>query len=137
VLESLAEIKFKAEKYSQAEKLVTQILAAPISIGRSVLVHFAGETDPLDETVMTTPMIPEDKPKGVKDEYLKFPLGEKIPHYRFYFKKAGKIKLVLRVTTRIQYMGVPPRVHEKMELFLAKIKKKIIVANSSGDKKEN
>jgi formylglycine-generating enzyme len=142
VLKSLAEIKFKAKKYSEAEKLVTQVLAAPISIGRSVLVHLAGETESLeaelvDETVMAIPVVSKNLSKNVKEKYLKFPVGEKIPHYRFFFKKAGKMKLVPKVTTRIQYVGVPPRVHEKMELFLAEIKKKIIASTSSDTKKED
>jgi sulfatase modifying factor 1 len=142
VLKSLAEIKFEAKKYSEAETLVTQILAAPISIGRSVLVHLAGETEPfeaelVDETVMALLMVAKEAPKSVKEEYLKFPVGERIPHYRFFFKKAGKMKLVPKATTRIQYVGVPPRVHEKMELLLAEIKKQIIASTSSDAKKED
>ena len=142
VLKSLAEIKFKTEKYTDAEKLVTRLLAFPISIGRSVLVHLLGETEPLeaelvDETVMAVPLVDKEAPKNVKEEYLKFSIGERIPHYRFFFKKAGKMKLVLKATTRIQYVGVPPRVHEKMELYLAEIKKKIIASSTSGGKKED
>ncbi len=142
VLESLAEIKFKTKKYSEAEKLVARLLTAPISIGRSVLVHLVGESKPLeaelvDETVMAIPMAAEKTQKNVKEEYLKFPIGEKIPHYRFFFKKAGKMKLVPKATSKIQYVGVPPRVHEKMELLLTKIKKKIIATNNPGDKKED
>ncbi len=142
VLKSLAEIKFKTKKFVDAEKLVAQILAAPISIGRSVLVHLTGETEPLeaeivDETVMATPAISKDELNGVKEKFLKFPVGEKIPHYRLYLKKSGKMKLVPKVAARIQYVGVPPRVHEKMTLFLAEIKKEIIASNSSATKKED
>ena len=77
VLRSLAKIRFNAKKYTEAEKLVTRILALPISIGRSVLVHLKGEAEPLeaelvDETVMMNPMVPKDEPKGVEEKYLKF-----------------------------------------------------------------
>ena len=142
VLRSLAKIRFNAKKYTEAEKLVTRILALPISIGRSVLVHLKGEAEPLeaelvDETVMMNPMVPKDEPKGVEEKYLKFPLGEKIPHFRLFFKKAGKMKLVPKMTARIQYVGVPPRDHEKMVIFLAEIKKKIIASVSPDIKKED
>ena len=97
VLRSLAKIRFNAKKYTEAEKLITRILVLPISVGRSVLVHLKGEAEPLeaelvDETVMMNPMVPKDEPKGVEEKYLKFPLGEKIPHFRLFFKKSGKMK---------------------------------------------
>lgn len=142
VMRSLAEIKFNAKKYSEAEKLVTRILALPIGIGRSVLVHLKGEAEPLeaelvDETVMMKPMVPKDEPKGVEEKYLAFPVGEKIPHFRLFYKKTGKMKLVPKMIARIQYVGVPPRDHEKMVIFLTEIKKKIIASVSPDTKKED
>ena len=60
LLKSLGEIKFEKGQYAEAEKLVTRILAMPITRGRNVLVHLKGESEPLeaelvDETVMMIP----------------------------------------------------------------------------------
>ena len=136
LLKSLGEIKFETGQYAEAEKLVTRILAMPITRGRNVLVHLKGESEPLeaelvDETVMMIPADAGAAESGDAGKFLKGLVIEPIPHYRLFFKKAGKIKLVPKRSTRIEYVGVPPRIHEKMVIQLAKIKKLIIAASGS------
>ena len=43
LLKSLGEIKFEKGQYAEAKKLVTRILAMPITRGRNVLVHLKGD----------------------------------------------------------------------------------------------
>jgi formylglycine-generating enzyme required for sulfatase activity len=137
LLKSLGEIKFEKEQYAEAEKLVTRILAMPITRGRNVLVHLKGESEPLeaelvDETVMMIPENVDAAENDVAEKFLTGPVIDPIPHYRLFFKKAGKIKLVPKNNARIQYIGVPPRIHEKMVIRLAEIKKQIIAASGVG-----
>jgi formylglycine-generating enzyme required for sulfatase activity len=80
-------------------------------------------------------MIPVDAgaaENGDFEKFLKEPLNAPMPHYRLFFKKAGKIKLVLKRNVRIQYVGIPPRTHEKMVILLVKIKKQIIATSGAG-----
>ena len=133
----LGQIKFEKEQYAEAEKLVTRILAMPITRGRNVLVHLKGESEPLeaelvDETVMMIPENVDAAENDVAEKFLTGPVIDPIPHYRLFFKKAGKIKLVPKNNARIQYIGVPPRIHEKMVIRLAEIKKQIIAASGVG-----
>ncbi len=137
LLQSVAEIKFKIGEYAEAEKLANRVLAMPIAKGRNVLVHLEGESEPLeaemvDETVMMFPTVTEDMKKGGLEKFLKSPVLEKIPHYRLFFKKTGKMKLVPKVRARIQYVGVSHAVHEKMEILLRKAKKQIIASSITG-----
>ena len=137
LLKSLGEIKFEKGQYAEAEKLVTRILAMPITRGRNVLVHLKGESEPLkaelvDETVMMIPANADAAENDVAEEFLKGPVINPIPHYRLFFKKTGKIKLVPKRNARIKYVGVPPRIHEKMVIRLAVIKKQIIAASGAG-----
>jgi len=137
LLKSLGEIKFETGQYAEAEKLVTRMLDLPITKGRDVLVHLKGESEPLeaelvDETVMMIPENVDAAENDVAEKFLTGPVIDPIPHYRLFFKKAGKIKLVLKRNARIQYVGIPPRIHEKMEILLAKIKKQIIATSGAG-----
>ena len=137
LLKSLGEIKFEKGQYAEAEKLVTRMLDMPITEGRNVLVHLKGESEPLeaemvDETVMMVPVDAGAAGNGDFEKFLKVPVNDPIPHYRLFFKKAGKIKLVLKRNARIQYVGIPPRTHEKMVILLAKIKKQIIATSGAG-----
>ena len=140
LLKSLGEIKFKTGQYAEAEKLVTRMLDMPITRGRNVLVHLKGGSEPLeaelvDETVMMLPVDAGAAGNGNAGKFLKGPVNNPIPHYRLFFKKSGKIKLVPKRNARIQYLGVPPRVHEKMVILLAEIGKQII-ATSGAETKE-
>ena len=137
LLKSLGEIKFKTGQYAEAEKLVTRMLAMPITRGRNVLVHLKGGSEPLeaelvDETVMMLPVDAGAAGTGNAGKFLKGPVNNPIPHYRLFFKKSGKIKLVPKRNARIQYLGVPPRVHEKMVILLAEIRKQIIATSGAG-----
>ena len=137
LLKSLGEIKFETGQYAEAEKLVTRMLDLPITKGRDVLVHLKGESEPLeaelvDATVMMIPVDAGAAENGDFEKFLKDSLNAPMPHYRLFFKKAGKIKLVLKRNVRIQYVGIPPRTHEKMVILLAKIKKQIIATSGAG-----
>ena len=130
LLKSLGEIKFETGQYAEAEKLVTRMLDLPITKGRDVLVHLKGESEPLEAELVdaTVMMIPVDAGAAENSDFEKFlkdSLNAPMPHYRLFFKKAGKIKLVLKRNVRIQYVGIPPRTHEKMVILLTKIKKQI------------
>jgi len=138
IIISLAEIKEKLEKYEEAKNLAKQILDMPEARGRQVLVYLEGETEPLeasvvDETVMMFPKPKSEQQPNPMDKFLKQPVQEPVPHYRLFFKKSGKMRLIPKSEAKIKYIGVPRRTQEKMRDFLKRVHKKIIAAAGTGE----
>ena len=130
VLRSLSEIKIKLKKFAEAEPLLDRILKMPSASGRNIWVYLAGDAEPheaelVDETVMVVDETAEAEPssKFLKD----FEVG-RVPHYRVYFKKTGKMKILPKSKTRIRYDGIPTATREQVMALKAEVQKKIIAA---------
>ena len=128
ILKSLSEALFKQGKFAQAEPYINKILAMPVSNGRDVLVTLQGQPEPLkaelvDETVVT----PESGQNNMRN-YVDLNRNAAIPHYRFFFKKAGKMKLVPKYRSKFKYTGVRLSDYEMVKVMKTKVQKKIIAA---------
>ena len=136
ILFSLAKAKNQLKKYEEAIQLAERILAMPLSRGAAVLVYRKGESEPeeaevVDETVIIAPNVSDQQEDTEASQFLKAPITHPIPHYRLFFKKSGKIRLVPKMEVTLKYLGVPPRTHEKVKEFLTQVKKKIIVSSGT------
>ncbi len=128
VLRSLAGIKIKLEKYAEAEPLLDRILKMPSASGRNILVYVPDDAEPheaelVDETVMIVDETAEVEPSS---KFLKDFQISKVPHYRVYFKKTGKMQLLPKSKTRIRYSGIPTATREQVMALKAQVRKKII-----------
>ncbi|MFQ5673081.1 MAG: SUMF1/EgtB/PvdO family nonheme iron enzyme [Nitrospinales bacterium] len=129
ILKSLAEVKIKLGKFSEAKVFVDRILAMPVAHGRNVLVFEKGQAEPLEaELVDETVVAPESGKNNMKN-YLDLKLTEPIPHYRLFFKKSGKMKLVPQYQVRIKYVGVLRTTYERVRELKAVVNKGIIAAS--------
>ena len=134
ILKRLAESKVGQGKYAEADPILDRILAMPVSTGRDVLVFLDGKNkgrpaELVDETVVT----PESGQNNMRN-YVDLERKAPIPHYRFFFKDTGKMKLVPKYKAKVKYEGVLSRVYFMVKETSAKVKKKIIDAKpDSGD----
>ena len=138
VLRSLAEIKIKLEKYAEAEPLLNRILKMPSASGRNIIVYLPGEAEPheaelVDETVMMVDETaePEEASKFIQDFEV-----SRVPHYRVYLKKTGKMRVLPKSKTRIRYRGIPTATREQVTALKAQVQKKIIAALDINSKQE-
>jgi formylglycine-generating enzyme len=128
VLRAQANTKIKLKKYSEAEKLLDKILSMPVSTGRNILIYSEGnstalEAELVDETVMA---VDETKADDEFSKFLKKDAEGPVPHYRVFLKKSGKMKLLPKSRTRIQFSGIPAATREKVEALKADVRKKSI-----------
>jgi sulfatase modifying factor 1 len=131
VMKSLAEVKIVLKKYKEAEGLLGQILAMEVYKGKKVLVTLEGESEPLEaELVDETVILKEDSKNNMRN-YLTPVLNEPVPHYRFFFFKAGKMELVPKHRATFIYTSVPVRVREEVTLLQGQVKMKLIEAEGS------
>ena len=73
------------------------------------------------------------------DDFGKFLKGESakpVPHYRVYFKKTGKMKLLSKNKNRIKYFGIPAATREKIMVLKSQVKKKLISSTNVKPKEE-
>lgn len=136
VLFSLAKVKVSLKKLAEADKLLDQILAMKASNGRDVLVYMEGETDPLEAELVDEIVMPSDDGKNNMRNYLDASKKKGVPHYRLFFKKEGKMKLVPSDQARIKYTGVLRRVYEYAQELKANVKKQLLAAAGSTDQRE-
>ena len=131
VMKSLAEVKIALKKFKEADTLLGQILAMEVSRGKKVLVTLEGESEPLEaELVDETVILKEDSKNNMRN-YLTPVLSEPVPHYRFFFFKAGKMELVPKHRAEFKYSGVPVRVREQVTLLQGQVKMRLIEAEGS------
>ena len=89
----------------------------------------------VDETVM----IIDRSAQHENDEFSKFLKDgaiEPVPHYRVYFKKTGKMKLLPKSKNRIKYFGIPAATREKIMVLKSQVKKKLISSINVEPKEE-
>ena len=127
---NLATVKIKLDKLNEALSLLNDLLKLPVAKGRDILVYMDGDQKPHSaELVDETVMVIDKSAQQEKDEFSKFVKGdptEPVPHYRVYFKKTGKMKLLSKSKNRIKYFGIPAATREKIMVLQSQVKKKLI-----------
>ena len=127
---NLATVKIKLNKLNEYLSLLNDLLKLPVAKGRNILVYMDGDTKPHSaELVDETVMIIDKSTRQENDEFSKFVKGdpaEPVPHYRVYFKKTGKMELLLKSKNRIKYFGIPAATREKIMVLKSQVKKKLI-----------
>ena len=126
----LAEVKIKLNKLNEALSLLNDLLKLPVAKGRDILVYMDGDPNPLsaelvDETVMVIDKFAQQDNNDF-GKFLKSGLAESVPHYRVYFKKTGKMKLLPKSKNRIKYFGIPAATREKIMVLKSQVKKNLI-----------
>ena len=131
VMISLANVKIALKKFKQADALLGRVLAMEVSRGKKVLVTLEGESEPLEaELVDETVILKEDSKNNMRN-YLTPVLSERVPHYRFFFFKSGKMELVPKHRAEFRYSGVPVSVREQVTLLQGNVKMQLIQAEGS------
>ena len=129
-LRSLAETKIKLKKFQEAEALIDRILKMPVVKGRNVQVYVEGDPNPHEaELVDETVMVVDKSSAGEKEKSQSFIRGgevKRVPHYRVYFMKTGKMQLLPKSKTRIQYKGIPTATRDQALALKAEIQKSLI-----------
>ena len=127
---NLATVKIKLNKLNEALSLLNDLLKLPVAKGRDILVYMDGDPKPHSaELVDETVMIIDKSARQENDEFSKFVKGdpaEPVPHYRVYFKKTGKMKLLPKSKNRIKYFGIPAATREKIMVLKSQVKKNLI-----------
>ena len=136
----LVEVKIKLNKLNEALSLLNDLLKLPVAKGRDILVYMEGDPNPLNaELVDETVMVIDKSAQQENDEFSKFVKGdpaEPVPHYRVYFKKTGKMKLLSKSKNRIKYLGIPAATREKIMVLKSQVKKKLISSTNVKPKEE-
>ena len=137
---NLATVKIKLNKLNEALSLLNDLLKLPVAKGRDILVYMDGDTKPHSaELVDETVMVIDKSAQQENDAFSKFVKGdpaEPVPHYRVYFKKTGKMKLLSKSKNRIKYLGIPAATREKIMVLKSQVKKKLISSTNVKPKEE-
>ncbi len=113
----------------------------PVAKGRNILVFLENETEPqeaelVDETVMAEDVSDSGGEDAEFSQFLRNAPKEPVPHYRVAFKKTGKIQLLPKSKTRIQYHGIPTATREQVTRLKTELRKKIISVEGAGAEEE-
>jgi formylglycine-generating enzyme required for sulfatase activity len=139
-LRSLAETKIKLKKLQEAETLIDRILKMPVVKGRNVQVYVEGDPNPHEaELVDETVMVVDESAAAEKEQSQSFIRGDvvkRVPHYRVYFMKTGKMKLLPKNKTRIQYKGIPTATRDQALALKAEVQKSLISTQHAGADEE-
>lgn len=130
IILSLAGVKAEMKKLEEADQLLDRILAMKVSNGRNVLVFMLGKKEPLEAEVVDETVFPPPKEKDNMRNYLDLKPKAVVPHYRFFFKKSGKMALVPKDKVRVQYVGVLRSFYVSAQELKAKVKKELIARAS-------
>ncbi len=138
-LRALAETKIKLKKFAEAEGLIDRILKMPVVKGRNVRVIVEGdpqshEAEIVDERVMAVDPSALEKSSG--NTFIRGDVAEPVPHYRVYFLKTGKMKLLPKSKTRIQYHGIPTATRDQALTLKAQVQKSLISTQYSRSEEE-
>jgi formylglycine-generating enzyme required for sulfatase activity len=140
-LRALAETKIKLKKFQEAETLIDRILKMPVVKGRNVLVYVEGDSNPheaelVDETVMVVDKSAPVEKKEQSQSFIRGDVDKRVPHYRVYFMKTGKMQLLPKSKTRIQYKGIPTATRDQALALKAEIQKNLIATQHVGADEE-
>ncbi|GJL77337.1 MAG: hypothetical protein NPINA01_03260 [Nitrospinaceae bacterium] len=136
VLKSLAETKVGLKKFKEASDLIDRILAMPVSNGKKVLVTLEGESEPLEAELVDETVILKEAGKNNMRNYLNPVSSDPVPHYRFFFFKAGKMELVAKHRAKFDYIGVPLAAREQVLELQGEVKTHLIQASGSSGPSE-
>ncbi|MDP7556428.1 MAG: SUMF1/EgtB/PvdO family nonheme iron enzyme [Nitrospinaceae bacterium] len=131
ILRSLVEVKFFQKKYKEAKPLAEKVLALEVTLQKKVNVFMPGESEPLEAELVDETVVAPDSGKNNMKNYLDPKAKGQIPHYRLFFLKSGKMKLIPKSQVRIVPIGVPRLDHERVKEIYAKIQVKLIDAAGS------
>ena len=135
-LRSLAETKIKLKKFQEAETLIDRILKMPVVKGRNVQVYVEGDPNPHEaELVDETVMVVDESAAAEKEQsesFIRKDVVKRVPHYRVYFMKTGKMKLLPKSKTRIQYKGIPTATRDQALELKAEVQKSLIATQHAG-----
>jgi len=141
ILKSLAETKIRLDKFKEAVVLLDRALALPVATGRDILVLMAGETKPqeaelVDETVMEVDTSSGDDDLAGLSKFLRHDHQKPpVPHYRVFLKRSGKMKLLPKSKTQIEFEGIPLATRELILAIKTAVQKKIVAENKGEDEK--
>ncbi len=129
-LRALAETKIQLKKFQEAETLIDRILKMPVVKGRNVVVYIEGDPNPheaelVDETVMIVDESAAEE-KEQSQSFIRGDVGKQVPHYRVYMMKTGKMQLLPKSKTRVQYKGIPTATRDQALALKAQIQKSLI-----------
>jgi len=128
ILRSLAEIKVELDKYEEAETLIAKILSMKVSTQKKVLVKFLDNSaEPMEAELVDETVVPGQDGKNNLRNYVEVVEEEVIPHYRLFFLKSGKMRLIPKNKVQIKYMVVPRMIHDEMRELQAKVRNKLII----------
>ncbi|MDH5457906.1 MAG: SUMF1/EgtB/PvdO family nonheme iron enzyme [Nitrospinota bacterium] len=136
-LRSLAETKIKLKNFQEAETLIDRILKMPVVKGRNVLIYVEGDPNPHEaELVDETVMVKDESAaaaaeKEQSESFIRADVEKRVPHYRVYFMKTGKMKLLPKSKTRVQYKGIPTATRDLALALKAEVQKSLISTQHS------
>ncbi len=139
-LRALAETKIKLKKFKEAEALIDRILEMPAVKGRNVLVYVEGDPNPheaelVDEAVMKVDeSAKKEKPAG--SSFIREDPEKPVPHYRVYFMKTGKMKLLPKSKTRLKYKGIPTATRDSALALKSQVQKSLIATRHGKSEEE-
>lgn len=136
ILKSLAEVKIKRGQFKEANVFLDRVLAMPIATGRNVMVFFSGDKEPQEAELVDEMVVSPPKEKDNLRNYIDLKPPEPVPHYRFFLKKTGEMKLVSKNEVRIKYIGVLRPVYEMVQELKATVEMELIAVSPSGEKAE-
>ncbi|HIK57944.1 MAG TPA: hypothetical protein EYF96_02500 [Nitrospinaceae bacterium] len=126
VMRSLAEVKFQLKKYKETKLLVDQILAMKVIKRNTVLVTVEGEPEPFEAEIVDESVVLPDSGRNNMRNYVDGKVAKPILYYRLFNMKAGKMFLVKHDAAKIEYRGVPSRVHAYVKELHAKVENQLI-----------
>ncbi len=133
IMRSLADVKFRLEKFEEADDLTRRILAMKVTNRNTVIVTVEGDPEPFEAEIVDESVITPDSGRNNMRNYVDGKATKPVPHYRLFNMKTGKMELIPHSNARIQYQGVPNRVYEAVRELQGKITDKLIArAGSSG-----
>jgi sulfatase modifying factor 1 len=136
ILWSLAQAKVELKKFKEADVIMDKVLAMKVANGRDVLVTLADGSGPFAAELVDEIVVPADDGKNNMQNYLDARKKEPVPHYRLFFKKEGKMKLIPSSEIKLAYDGVLRRVYEYVQFLSAKVKKQLLAEVASNTSSE-
>ncbi len=139
-LRALAETKIKLKKFKEAETLIDRILQMPAVKGRNVIVFVEGDPNPheaelVDESVMKVDESAK-KEEPAESPFVRGGTEKLVPHYRVYFMKTGKMKLLPKSKTRIKYRGIPTATRDLVLTLKSQVQKNLITTQHGKSEEE-
>lgn len=129
---SLAQAKTKLKKYKEAESLLEEILAMPVTQRNDVMVFYPGQSEGEEAELVDAIVIPPQRTKNNMRNYVDVKGNAPIPQYRLFFKKKNMMQLVPQKTVRLEYKSVLRSMHKEAQLLYNDVRKELIPGSVDG-----